>query len=251
MIKAIIIDDELHAREYLEKMIDKFFHNKIFVLAKCKNVVEGIQSIENFKPDIVFLDIKLQNESGFDLLRNLKHINFETIFTTAYAEFALDAIKWSALDYLLKPISHIDLLETIKKYENRNLNKIEFNRLKLLLENIQTDDISSSKIAFPIESGYKIVKVNSIIYCQSDVNYTRIFLNNDSDFLISKTLKIVEELLPNEMFHRVHKSYLVNFNYVTELDRSSDSYITLHNDIRIPISTRKKEEVIRRITNKM
>lgn len=251
MIKAIIIDDELHARDYLEKVIERFFNGKILLLAKCKNIEEGVEKIETHKPDIVFLDIHLHNESGFELLKNVKNIDFEIIFTTAYAEFAIEAIKWSALDYLLKPINHIELLESIKKYEKRQLNKIEFNRLQLLLENINCDDIANTKIAFPIESGYKIIKVSSILYCQSDINYTRIFLNNGTDFIISKTLKLVEELLPEKYFIRVHKSFLVNFNYVIGMNRGSDSHIELSNGIRIPVATRKKEDVIQKITHKI
>lgn len=251
MIKVIIIDDEPHARDYLEKVIDNFFNGKILVLAKCKNIAEAIENIDLLKPDIVFLDIHLHHENGFELLRNVKSINFEIIFTTAHAEFAIEAIKWNALDYLLKPIDHIELLESIKKYEKRQLNKIEFNRLQLLLENMNCDEASNSKIAFPIESGYKIVKVGSIMYCQADINYTRIFLNNGTDFIISKTLKIVEELLPKDFFIRAHKSFLFNLNYAVGLNRGVDSYIELFGGVKIPVSTRKKEDVIKKVTHKI
>lgn len=117
MIKAIIIDDELHAREYLERIIERYFSNKILLFATCKNVMEGIEAIEKFNPDVVFLDINMLNESGFDLLKEIPKIEFEIIFTTAYPEFAIDAIKWSALDYLLKPINHLELATTIKRFE--------------------------------------------------------------------------------------------------------------------------------------
>jgi two-component system LytT family response regulator len=250
MIKAIIIDDELHAREYLERIIERYFPNKILLFASCKNINEGIEKIEKFNPDVVFLDINMQNESGFDLLQKIPKIEFEIIFTTAHSEFAIDAIKWSALDYLLKPINHLELASTIKRFEKKLHNKIEFDRFRLLIENISSDDQSNSKIAFPIENGFKIVKINSILYCQSDINYTKIFLNNGTSFILAKTLKLIEELLPSATFLRVHNSYLVNFNYVSYFSRSLDAYVELANGLKIPVSTRKKDEVIQKITNK-
>ncbi len=250
MIKAIIIDDELHAREYLERIIERYFSNKIILFACCKNIEEGIENIDKFNPDLVFLDINMQNETGFDLLQKIPKIEFEIIFTTAHSEFAIDAIKWSALDYLLKPINHFELASTIKRFEKKLHNKIEFDRFRLLIENISSDDQSNAKIAFPIENGYKIIKTNSILYCQSDINYTKIFLNNGTSFMLSKTLKFIEELLPSTTFLRVHNSYLVNFNYVSYFSRSIDSYVELANGLKIPVSTRKKDEVIQKITNK-
>ncbi len=250
MIKAIIIDDELHAREYLEQIIKKYFNDKIVLFASCKNIKEGISAIDKFSPDMVFLDINMQNETGFDLLKEISKIDFEIIFTTAYAEFAIDAIKWSALDYLLKPIDHLELITTIKKFDKKWQNKIEFDRFRLLVENISCNDESNSKIAFPIENGYKVVKINSILYCQSDINYTKIFLNDGTNFILSKTLKLIEELLPSSMFLRIHKSFLVNFNYVVFFNRSIDAYVELSNNIKIPVSTRKKEDVIQKLSVK-
>ena len=250
MIKAIIIDDEPHAREYLEKIIEKYFSKKILVYASCKNIIEGIKSIKGYNPDIVFLDIHLKAENGFDLLKELPKIDFEVIFTTAHAQFAIDAIRWSALDYLLKPIDIVELTNTIRKFEKKRQNKIEIDRFKLVIENISCDEESNAKIAFPIENGFKIVKINSILYCQSDINYTKIFLINGTSFILSKTLKLIEELLPSSIFLRVHNSYLVNFNYVTYFNRSIDSYVELANGLKIPVSTRKKDEVIQKITNK-
>ena len=250
MIKAVIIDDELHAREYLVRILEKYFSEKVLLFSTCKNIKEGIEAIEKYNPDLVFLDINMQNESGFDLLKEIPKIEFEIIFTTAHSEFAIDAIKWSALDYLLKPINQLELATTIKRFEKRWQNKMEFDRFRLLIENISGNDSSNAKIAFPIENGFKIVKINSILYCQSDINYTRVFLNNGTSFILSKTLKLIEELLPSTIFLRVHKSYLVNFNYVSYFSRSVDAFVELSNDIKIPVATRKKDDVIQKISNK-
>jgi two-component system LytT family response regulator len=250
MIKAVIIDDELHAREYLVRILEKYFSEKVLLFSTCKNIKEGIEAIEKYNPDLVFLDINMQNESGFDLLKEIPKIEFEIIFTTAHSEFAIDAIKWSALDYLLKPINQLELATTIKRFEKKWQNKMEFDRFRLLIENISGNDSSNAKIAFPIENGFKIVKINSILYCQSDINYTRVFLNNGTSFILSKTLKLIEELLPSTIFLRVHKSYLVNFNYVSYFSRSVDAFVELSNDIKIPVATRKKDDVIQKISNK-
>lgn len=248
MIKVIVIDDELHAREYLERLIQKYFFDKLLVLAVCKNIKEGLESIEKINPDIVLLDVNMQNESGFDLFKKLPKIEFEIIFTTVHAEFAINAIRCNALDYLLKPICHLELDAAIKRFEKKRLNKVEFDKHRMLIDNISNDNQSNAKIAFPIESGFKVVKINSILYCQSDVNYTKIFLNNGASFVLSKTLKLIEELLSNPIFFRVHKSYLVNLNYVTFFNRSSCAYVELSNCIKIPVSTRKKDEVLHKLS---
>lgn len=249
MIKAIIIEDELHAREFLEGLIERYFSEKIIIFDSCKNIEEGVLSIEKFKPDVVFLDINLNNESGFDLLNQIPKIKFEIIFTTAHSQYAIDAIKWSALDYLLKPVNQLDLATAIKRFEKKWQNKIEFDRFRLLIENISSDSQSNAKISFPIENGFKVVKINSILYCQSDINYTKIYLNNGTSFILSKTLKLIEELLPHSIFVRVHKSFLVNFNYVIYFNRSLDAYVELSNHIKIPVSTRKKDEVIQKLSS--
>lgn len=248
MIKALIIDDELHAREYLESLIERYFSNKIFLFPSCKNIKTGLEHIQQYQPDIVFLDINLQNESGFDLLKEIPKIEFEIIFTTAYSEFAIDAIKCSALDYLLKPVNHLELIETLEKFEKKGQSKIEFDRFRFLIDTISGDDQTSAKVAFPIENGFKVVKLNSILYCQSDSNYTKVFLNDGTNFILSKTLKLIEDLLPSKIFMRVHKSFLVNFNYVIYFSRRIDSYLELSNATKIPVSTRKKDEVIQKIS---
>jgi two-component system, LytTR family, response regulator len=250
MIRTIIIDDEYNAREFLEKLITRYFPNKFLVLDKCESVDEAILSIEKYNPELVFLDVQMPNKNGFQLFKELNKVKFEVIFTTAHSEFAIDAIKCSALDYLLKPINYIDLLETIKKYDDKQHKASQGEKLKLLLENIDTGGSEFNKIALPTESGFELLKTNAILYCEADSNYCKIVCLDGKNITLSKTLKYIEELLPNSIFQRIHKSYLVNLNYVTRFSKTNELLVELCNGETLPVSVRKKDEFINAIIQK-
>lgn len=250
MIKTIIIDDEFNAREFLEKLLKRSFPDKFLVLAKCESVDDAIIAIEKYNPELVFLDVQMPNKNGFDLFKEIKDVNFEVIFTTAYSEFAIDAIKCSALDYLLKPITAIDLLDTIKKYDNKLNKASQQDKLTLLLENIDTGASEFKKIAFPTESGFELIKTNAIIYCEADSNYCSINCLDGRKITLSKTLKHVEELLPSNIFQRIHKSYLVNLNYVNRFNKTNELLVELTNGESLPVSVRQKEDFINAILQK-
>ncbi len=250
MVRTIIIDDESHPRDYLEKLLLRYFPNRFIILAKCSSVDEAILMIDKYNPELVFLDIQMHEKDGFDLLKLLPKIDFEIIFTTAHANYALEAIRWSALDYLLKPVNHIELSSALKRFDKKNLNKFEFDKIKLLLSNLDSGNSVNSKVAFPIDSGYKLVKSNSIIYCESDINYTTVYLLDGSKFVLSKTLKKIEELLPNDIFLRVHKSYLINVNHVVHYYKNREQIIELINGKKVPLAIRKKNEILSKIISK-
>ena len=247
MIKTIIIDDEQPARDYLEKLIDRYFPHKFSITKKCSNATEGYEAIKEYRPDLVFLDIRMQEGSGFEMLKRFDIVDFEVIFTTAHSEYALKAIKQSALDYLLKPIDQMDLHSAIKKYEKKTQYRNELDRIRLLLENLDNGNGFQPKIAFPSGDGYKLVRRNTIQYCKAEGNYTRIALVDGSSFMLARTLKKVEEQLPSDLFLRIHKSYLVNLNCIKEYGNSDGNYVTIANNERLPIASRKKTEVIERI----
>lgn len=250
MIKTIIVDDEYNAREFMEKLLTRYFPDKFLVLDKCENVDEAIVSIEKFNPELVFLDVQMPNKNGFQLFKELNKINFEVIFTTAYSEFAIDAIKCSALDYLLKPINYIDLLETVKKYDYKVNRASQNEKLKLLIENIDNGGAEFNKIALPTETGYELVKTSSILYCVADSNYCKIVCLDGKKITLSKTLKYIEELLPNSIFQRIHKSYLVNLNYITRFNKTNELLVELSNGETLPVSVRKKDDFINAIIKK-
>ena len=250
MITAIIIDDELKARDFLYKLLARYFENKIIVLEKCDSVKTGVDAIKSHNPDLVFLDIQMPNEYGFELFKYFENINFEVIFTTAYKNYAIDAIRHSALDYLLKPINYIDLLSAIKRFEAHRDTLKRQERISLLLENLSSDNSSFNKIALPTQNGYELQKLNNIMYCQSDSNYCKIICIDGKEFLLAKTLKYVEELLASELFLRIHKSFLVNLNYVAKFDKVNDLIVTLTNGEQLPVSIRKKEQFLNAILKK-
>lgn len=250
MIKTLIVDDEFNAREFLEKLLVRYFPDKFIVLAKCESVDEAKLAIEKFSPELVFLDIQMPNKNGFQLLKEVEAINFDVIFTTAYSDFAIEAIRCSALDYLLKPINYIDLKTTVKKYEEKLNKASQQKKMLLLIENLDTGGSQFNKIALPVESGFEMVKINSILYCEADSNYCKVVCLDGKKIILSKTLKYIEELLPETIFHRIHKSYLVNLNYINRFDKTNDLIVELSNGQILPVSVRKKEDFINAIIQK-
>jgi two-component system LytT family response regulator len=250
MIKTIIVDDEYNAREFLEKLLTRYFPDKFLILDKCESVDEAIVSIEKFNPELVFLDVQMPNKNGFQLFKELNKVQFEVIFTTAHSEFAIDAIKCSALDYLLKPINYIDLLETIKKYDKKQNRASQEEKLKLLLENVDTGGSEFNRIALPTENGFELLKTNAILYCEADSNYCKIVCLDGRNIILSKTLKYIEELLPSSIFQRIHKSYLVNLNYVNRFSKANELLVELANGESLPVSVRQKENFINAIIQK-
>jgi two-component system LytT family response regulator len=248
MIKTIIVDDENNASEFLEKMLHRYFPNKFYVCGLFETVDDTITGIETYQPDLVFLDIQMPNKNGFELFKEIKEINFEVIFTTAHSEYAIEAIKRSALDYLLKPINYIDLLGAVTRYENKSKKESQQKQFNVLLENIDTGDVAHKKMAISTDTGIEFVKYNSIIFLEAQNNYTKINLIDGTSIIASKTLKYFEELLPSELFFRIHKTYLVNMNFVKRFFKIDDFLVELTTGAKLPISLRKKNDFIIAIT---
>lgn len=247
MIKAIIIDDETNAQNLLEKTLQLYFPKKFVIMEKCNSVSSGVIAIKNHEPELVFLDIQMPEENGFELFKYFKIVNFEVIFTTAFNQFAIKAIKCSALDYLLKPINPLDLTRAIKVFDERKKDSFTEKKLALLLENLRSLD--SSKIAFPTIEGFELINTNQILYCRADSNYCDLKKIDNTTKIISKSLKNLEELLPTKSFMRVHKSIIVNLNYVSKYHKGNKE-IELTNGEKIPVSFRKEAEFIDAIFSK-
>jgi two-component system, LytTR family, response regulator len=250
MIKTIIVDDEHHASEFLEKMLKRYFPNKFIICKTNESIDDAVKAIEIYQPDLVFLDIQMPNKNGFELFKEIKEINFDVIFTTAHSEFAIHAIKMSALDYLLKPINYIDLLGAINRFEIKNRKVNQQNQFAILIENIDSGETAHKKIAIATETGFEFVKFNTIIYLEAQSNYTKFYLSNNLTLITSKTLKHFEELLPSDLFFRTHKSYLVNMNFIKRFSKVDELLIELITGQKLPVSVRKKEEFINAIIQK-
>ena len=247
---SVIIDDERKSRETLQKIIERYFNDKISIVFLASNVQEGVMAINKYNPKLVFLDIEMPGENGFKLFDYFNYYNFEVIFTTAYKQYAIDAIKYSALDYLLKPINYIDLKEVLKRLENKKEQLSPNAQIETFLANMNTNSAEFNKIALPTIEGYELERVNNIVYCQAEENYTKIVTNRDEIIMVAKTLKNIETLLPEKMFFRIHKSYLVNLNYIKSYSKVHGYKITLENGVKLDVATRRNDEFLRALTRK-
>ncbi|MBX2921958.1 MAG: response regulator transcription factor [Chitinophagaceae bacterium] len=239
---AIIVDDEKHCREVLEIMLQKYCSD-VKLLASAATGVEALALLERESPDLVFLDIEMPGMNAFELLEKLEHPSFEIIFTTAYDEYALKAIKHSALDYLLKPVVKEELIATLKKAREQKERK-STSRIEALLQLLATEK-RGKRFAVPTHEGLIMIDADDILYCESDSAYCRIFLmNTDRPVLISKTLKEVEEVLRDQQFCRVHNSYLVNIKFVKSYIRGEGGEVVMDNNIHLPVSRARKQELL-------
>ena len=249
MNKIIIVDNASKSRITLEKYLTENFSDKYVIVAICEDVNSAKNSIEANKPDLIFLETEMPNKDGFELLKEIKSVKFEVIFTTSHAKYAIKAIKTGALDYLIKPINLKDLTIAIRRFENK----------KIVQESTDTNLIETKsrvnlikKIAFSTDTGYEFVNINSILYCEANSNYCRIFCIDGREILLAKTLKNIEQQLAStNLFHRIHKSYLVNLNYILRLNKSGSLEVELHNGIKIPVSFRQKENFLNAFKEKI
>ena len=245
MIKAIIIDDEKKAREILLGLITKFCPN-IEVVGQAESVDTAEEMVKKHKPDLIFLDVEMPFGNGFDLLDRLKPIDFDVIFTTAYDHYAIKAIRFSALDYLLKPIDPDELKVAIDRVEEKiaNKNGIE-SRIENLLQGLKTN--KPKRIAIPSLEGLSLVNVDEIIRCEADANYTRIFMQGGEAILVSKTLKEYEDMLGDYNFVRIHHHNLINMAHVQKYLRGEGGYVILSDNSQVEVSRRKKNEFLERL----
>jgi len=247
MIRAIIIDDEKTSREALLGLITRYCNN-VTIVDQANGYKSGLASIHKHNPDLVFLDIQMPDGSGFQLLEDVGQINFETIFTTAFDQYGIKAIKFSALDYLLKPIVPTDLVIAIQKLEQKKNSAAMSSSLKVLIENIRTKD-DPQIIVLHTADNMHIVDLKDIIRCASDDYYTKFFLTDGKSLLISKTLKEYEIMFGDQQFIRPHKSHLVNIKHIKGFIKSEGGYILMADGEKVPVSRRKREMVVNIIHN--
>jgi two-component system, LytTR family, response regulator len=240
MIKAVLIDDESNALEMLEWLL-KTYCPMVQVAAMCNSAEEGITAIHKHQPDVVFLDIEMPRMNGFDMLEQFDHLFFDVVFTTAYNKFAIKAFRYSALNYLLKPVDPEDLQSTIKKIEEKK-STVAKDQLNLLLENMKNMQNPVQRIALSTGDGLIFVNTADIMYCQAESNYTNVVLTNKNKVLVAKTLKDIDETLSGKDFFRVHNSFLININQIKKFVRGDGGYILMNDDTQITIARSKREE---------
>ncbi|MEO6820918.1 MAG: LytTR family DNA-binding domain-containing protein [Ginsengibacter sp.] len=242
MLRAIIIDDEPKGRSILKQLI-VLHAPELNIIGIAENADEGLHLIDTCKPDVVFLDIEMPGKSGFDLLRELKNIDFKIIFVSAHNHYSLKAIKFHAFDYLLKPIDVDELKQTIEKllhYSNLNTHE----QVVEMISASQQKNNDFSKIAIPSTTSIDLINIEDILYCEASGNNTLVYLSNNKKIVATKTLKEYEELLNCHLFFRIHHAYLVNMKHIAKYIKGEGGSIILSNNTELEVSRRKKQEFL-------
>ena len=246
MLNAILVDDEESSLSSLREKILRHCP-QVNIIAACGSAQSAIEKIDTLQPDLIFLDIEMPVMNGFLMLQQLQFKDFELIFTTAYGHYAIKAIRFSALDYLMKPIDIEELKEAVKKAEDKKEHKNTRQQIGLLLENMLPKKSTYQRIAIPTAEGLQFIKLNEIIYLEANVNYTSFFLTGPEKYLASRTMKDFEEMLPADIFVRIHHSYIINKNFAEKYIRGEGGQVVLSNGVVLDVAKRKKAEFLKAI----
>ena len=242
MIKAIIIDDEINNQELVANLLKAYVQN-IQIVAVSNSVETAFQAINEHKPDLIFLDIQMPDGTGFDLLKKFDKINFKIIFITAFQEYAIEAFKYSAIDYLMKPLSPASLIDACKKMEDITQDDDLNLRIKALLNNINESSKSKKKIVLKTMERIYSVDVSDVVRFESDGGYTKVYLADGKRIMVSRTLKDFDDLLNEVGFLRVHNSHLINMEHLFCFEKT-EGHIVMKDDSIVPVSNRKKEQLL-------
>ena len=245
MMTAVIIDDETRNIKLMKSMIGKFCP-QVNLIGEATNGKTGQELIRQKKPELVFLDIEMPYGNGFDLLNALMPIEFEVIFVTAFDKYVLQALKYSALDYLLKPINIDELRSAVQNAVLRIRRNSVNQQLNNLLDNFKKQESGLKKIAIPTADGFDFILIDNIIRCEALGAYTKIHINNSKKIVVSMSLKDYEAILPEDIFFRIHNSHLINLNYVKKYNRGRGGFIELDDGSVIEVATRRKDEFLKR-----
>lgn len=242
MLRTLIIDDEPHVRETLHSLLQKFCP-QVKVVGEAGSVASGVREIKEKLPDLVLLDIKMDDGTGFDLLNRFEHIGFKIIFVTAWEKYAIQAFGFSAVDYLLKPVNPEKLAEAVKRADQQvqGTFNIQLNTLK---ENLASPDNPNHKIILKTSDNVYLVNVQDIIHCASDSNYTLFALTDGEKVMVSRLLKDYDEMLSRSGFFRVHRSHLINLNHIKRFEKQDGGSVVMSNGDKIPASSRGRERLM-------
>jgi len=242
MLRVLIIDDEAKIRSMIAEIV-KGYCKGAEVIGHAGGVNEGLVKINGLKPDLVLLDIKMNDGTGFDLLEKRDKVDFRVIFITAYQEFALKAIKFSALDYIMKPVDPEELIKAVN-HAQKQVADHQTEQLNHLNEILKNNDQTEKKILLKTAENIHLLRVSEIQYCEADGGYTRFYTENRKKVFVSKPMVEYENLLSDYGFFRVHKSYLVNLQKVSSFEKEDGGYLVLSNEVKVPVASRKKDQLL-------
>ena len=246
MIRTVIVDDEIDSIRVLQRLLETACPN-VEIVGKADGVETGLLMIQINRPDLVFLDIEMTQGNAFDLLNQLQPLNFRVIFVTAFDNYALRAFKYSAVDYLLKPVDMDDLRNAVERVSSELLEKSMVEKMQVLLENVSTLQLSRQKIAIPTINGLIFVAIEDIIRLEAKGSYTIIYLANKEQVMATRNIKEYEDLLPEVIFCRVHNSHIINLQNIQKYNKGRGGYITMEDGSSIEVASRRREEFLRRL----
>ena len=244
-IKAILVDDEPKSRNNLHDLLQEYCQ-QVEIVGEAASATEALKLIKQQEPELIFLDIEMPGGSGFDLLKSLNDQNFEVIFVTAFDQYGIQAVKFCAIDYILKPIDIFELSKAVEKAQAQILRKKENRRLVELIANIDRPE-DEKRIALPLADKIEFIVVNQIVRLEADGNYTRISMDCKKEYLVCKTLKEYQEILEHHNFLRTHQSHLINCRKIAAYIKTDGGYIAMTDGSSVPISRQKRDEVLKRI----
>jgi two-component system LytT family response regulator len=246
MIRTVLIDDEIDSIRILQRLLEAYCP-EVSIVGKADGVETGIHTIQTAKPDLVLLDIEMTQGNAFDLLNQLQPINFQIIFVTAFDNYAIRAFKYSAVDYLLKPVDIDDLCAAVERVTQKIQGKSFLDQMQSLLHNVETFHLSQQKMAVPTLTGLIFVAIRDIMRFEAKGSYTAIYLNNGEQIMATRNIKEYEDLLPAVIFCRVHNSHIINLHKIQKYHKGRGGYVIMEDGSSIEVASRRREEFLRRL----
>ena len=242
-LNAVIVEDEASGRETLKNYLATYCP-EVTLLGMADSVKTGVELVQKIKPDIVFLDVEMPFGNGFDLLEQVGNIDFQVVFVTAFSNYAIKALNLSASYYILKPVDIDELVEAVHKIKQRKIQTNQPDHTKILIDNLKNVNKHTKKITLPILDGFEVISIGDIIRCEAQDNFTEFHLQNGKKLLICRTLKFYEECLDDYDFVRIHKSHLININFVNKYTRGKGGFITMSDGTHVDVSPSKKDDFL-------
>ena len=244
MLRAILVDDEANSLSALQQKLIEHCP-QVNIVGTFTKPADCILAINTLKPDIVFLDIEMPGINGFNLLQLVNYKDFEPVFVTAYDHYAIKAIRFSALDYLVKPVDIDELRFSVERAEQKKNNASTNERLDLLLDHVSNPKKDFKHIVIPSQDSLRFIRIDEIIYLEANMNYTHIYMSGKEKYVVSRTIKEYEDLLPESTFIRIHNSYIINKDYLEKYERGEGGQVIMSNGVRLDVSKRKKAEFLK------
>lgn len=244
-MKVVVIDDEDRSRQTIVQLLNKYCP-EVTIVCECNSAQDAFVQINLTRPDLIFLDVQMPNASGFDLLKKFPSVDFEVVFVTAYNQYALQAIKICALDYLLKPVQIDELIQAVEKAGKRISERDSSKKISQLLNNLVNKNIYTAKIALPSGSGLDFVPISKIVRCEADGSYTHIYLDNGQRFTTTRSLREYEEMLPETQFFRPHNSHIINMEHILKYQKGEGGTVIMSDKSTVDIAKRRKKEFLER-----